>query len=92
LSSNKSIKTYFFNKKQILILNADDLKKDTKNTLQQVFEFLDVENQPIENLSQIAARKYPKLNDITRKKLIEFYKPHNERLNKLLQRNFEWDR
>ena len=81
-----------FNKKQILILNADDLKKDTKNTLQQVFEFLDVENHPIENLSQIAARKYPKLNDITRKKLIEFYKPHNERLNKLLQRNFQWDR
>ena len=80
-----------FNKKQILILNTDDLKKNTKNTLQQVFEFLDVENHPIENLSQIAARKYPKLNDITRKKLIEFYKPHNERLNKLLQRNFEWD-
>ena len=82
----------FFNKKQILILNADDLKKDTKNTLQQAFEFLDVEDHPIENLSHISARKYPKLNDITRKKLIEFYKPHNERLNKLLQRNFEWDR
>ena len=81
-----------FNKKQILILNADDLKKDTKNTLQQVFEFLDVEDHPIENLSHISARKYPKLNDITRKKLIEFYKPHNERLNKLLQRNFQWDR
>ena len=80
-----------FNKKQILILNADDLKKDTENTLQQVFEFLGVENHTIENLSHISARKYPKLNDITRKKLIEFYKPHNERLNKLLQRNFEWD-
>jgi hypothetical protein len=81
-----------FNKKQILILNADDLKKDTENTLQQVFEFLGVENHTIENLSHISARKYPKLNDITRKKLIEFYKPHNERLNKLLQRNFQWDR
>jgi hypothetical protein len=80
-----------FNKKQILILNADDLKKDTKNTLQQIFEFLGVENHTIENLSHISARKYPKLSDITRKKLIEFYKPHNERLNKLLQRNFEWD-
>ena len=80
-----------FNKKQILILNADDLKKDTENTLQQVFEFLGVENHTIENLSHISARKYPKLSDITRKKLIEFYKPHNERLNKLLQRNFEWD-
>ena len=81
-----------FNKKQILILNADDLKKNTENTLQQVFEFLGVENHTIENLSHISARKYPKLNDITRKKLIEFYKPHNERLNKLLQRNFQWDR
>ena len=80
-----------FNKKQILILNADDLKKNTENTLQQVFEFLGVENHTIENLSHISARKYPKLSDITRKKLIEFYKPHNERLNKLLQRNFEWD-
>jgi len=81
-----------FNKEQILILNSDDLKKSTKETLRHVFNFLNVSNYDIANTSQqVSARKYPPINESTRKKLIEFYKPHNQRLNKLLGTNFDWD-
>ena len=80
-----------FNREQILILNSDDLKKSTKETLHHVFNFLNVSNCDILNTSQMNVGKYPPINKSTRKKLIEFYKPHNQRLNKLLGKNFDWD-
>ena len=80
-----------FDRKQILILNSEDLKNSTKETLHRVFHFLIVSNYDIANTSQVNVGKYPPINKITRKKLIEFFKPHNQRLNKLLDTEFDWD-
>lgn len=84
-----------FNREQILILNSDDLKKSTKETLHHVFNFLNISNYdiaPSDNTTvRVTIRKYPSINKSTRKKLIEFYKPHNQRLNTLLGTNFDWD-
>ena len=80
-----------FDRKQILILNSDDLKNSTKETLHRVFHFLNVSNYDIANTSQVNVGKYPPINKITRKKLIEFFKPHNQRLNRLLDTEFDWD-
>ena len=80
-----------FDRKQILILNSDDLKKSTKETLRRVFNFLNVSNYDIKDTSQVNVGKYPPINKITRKKLIEFFKPHNQRLNKLLDTEFNWN-
>ena len=86
-----------FNREQILILNSDDLKQSTKETLRQVFNFLNVSNYDIADTSPVRpvgvlAKKYPSISKSTREKLIEFYKPHNQRLNKLLGTNFDWER
>ena len=35
--------------------------------------------------------KYPDMTNKTRKKLIEFFKPHNEQLYKLIDQEFKWD-
>ena len=80
-----------FDRKQILILNSDDLKKSTRKTLHRVFNFLNVSNYDIKDTSQVNVGKYPPINKITRKKLIEFFKPHNQRLNKLLDTEFDWN-
>ena len=80
-----------FDRKQILILNSDDLKKSTNETLQRVFNFLNISNYDIKDTSQVNVGKYPSISKITRKKLIEFFKPHNQRLNKLLDTEFDWD-
>ena len=80
-----------FDRKQILILNSEDLKNSTKETLHRVFHFLIVSNYDIANTSQVNVGKYPPINKITRKKLIKFFKPHNQRLNKLLDTEFDWD-
>ena len=80
-----------FDRKQILILNSEDLKNSTKETLHRVFHFLIVSNYDIANTSQVNVGKYPPINKITRKKLSKFFKPHNQRLNKLLDTEFDWD-
>jgi hypothetical protein len=36
-------------------------------------------------------RKYSNINTETRKKLIDYFKPHNEQLYQLLDRNFGWN-
>jgi hypothetical protein len=35
--------------------------------------------------------EYKKLDKSTRKFLVDYYRPHNERLFKLLGKNFDWD-
>tara|TARA_B100000029_G_scaffold363409_2_gene356467 strand:- start:1976 stop:2896 length:921 start_codon:yes stop_codon:yes gene_type:complete len=82
----------FFNQSQLLILDSYELKNNTNSALETVFGFLGLQNSPIEDLSHVAERKYPKLKESTRQKLIEFYKPHNKRLNELLKTNFDWDK
>ena len=80
-----------FNKKQILILNSDDLKKTTRETLHHVFNFLNISNHDIKDISEVNVGRYTPIDKSTRKRLIKFYKPHNQKLNKLLGTSFDWD-
>ena len=36
--------------------------------------------------------KYPKMKDSTREILINFFKPHNEKLFEILGSKFDWDK
>jgi len=35
---------------------------------------------------------YPKMNRATRARLLEYFRPHNQRLYELLDRDFEWEK
>tara|TARA_Y100000590_G_scaffold467418_1_gene646276 strand:+ start:12812 stop:13723 length:912 start_codon:yes stop_codon:yes gene_type:complete len=87
------LKTWFeiFDKNQILILNSEDLKNSTKETLKQIFNFLNISDYEISDISPVNVGKYPPIDNITRQKLINFFKPHNQRLNELLTMNLNWD-
>ena len=83
----------YYNRKQFLILATEDLRKSPQRILDQVFDFLEVPlSLRVENLRDRNVGNYKKINEGTRKLLIEYFKPHNERLYKLLQRNFDWDK
>ena len=83
----------YYNRKQFLILATEDLRKSPQRILDQVFGFLEVPpSLRVENLRDRNVGNYKKINEGTRKLLIEYFKPHNERLYKLLQRNFDWDK
>ena len=81
-----------YSKKQFLILTTEDFSKNLQRTLDQIFDFLDVTPFQVENLKNLNVGNYKTMNKDTRKFLIEYFKPHNEKLSKLLQHNFDWDK
>ena len=83
----------YYDKKQFLFLSTEDFHKNTQHTLDQVFNFLGLNPFKIDNPKRHNVGNYKeKMNEETRKSLIEYFKPHNERLYKLLQRDFGWDK
>src|SRR3989344_3798463 len=81
-----------FGKNQFLILNTEELAENTDKTLNKIFEFLDVPHYKIPDLRRRNVGKYEKMQESTREFLINFYKPHNQRLYKFLNRRFDWDK
>jgi len=47
----------------------------------------------IKDLEKVFTRNYKdKINSETRKKLVEFFKPHNRKLYELIGKEFDWDK
>ena len=82
----------FFTKDQFLILSTYDLNNNHAKFLKQVFEFLNVPNRKVNGLERKNVGEYKKLDKSTRKFLVDYYRPHNERLFQLLGKNFDWDK
>ena len=83
----------YYDRKQFLFLRTEDFYKNPQQTLDRVFDFLGLPPFKANNLTNLNVGNYKKkMNEGTRKHLIEYYKPHNERLYKLLQHDFEWDK
>ena len=80
-----------YNRKHFLILTTEDFHKNPQRTLDQVFDFLEVPHFQTENLKNLNVGNYKEMNASTRKFLIKYFRPHNERLSKLLQRSIDWD-
>lgn len=82
----------YFPKEQILILNTEELQNDPKKKiLNQTFSFLGLPKYNPRKLVNLNMGEYSKMNPETREFLIEYFKPHNEKLYKLIGKNFDWD-
>ena len=81
-----------YDREKFLILTTEDFRKDPQKTLDQVFDFLGVSLFQAKNLKDLNVGNYKEMNEDTRKFLVEYFKPHNERLFKLLQRSFDWNK
>ena len=82
----------YFPKGDILVIRTEDLFSNPIKTTNKCFEFLDLE--PIKELKQPGAnyeKDASKLNEDTRKKLLEYFKPYNEKLYQFLNLDLEWD-
>jgi len=81
-----------FSKNQILIISSEELASNTKNVVNDIFQFLNLPEFEIPNIEKVNVSKYPKMNPETRKILIDFFKPYNEQLYKFLNRKFDWNK
>jgi len=82
----------YFPREQFHIIQTEEFSKNTDYEFQRLLKFLDLPEFIPNFEKKFKMRKYPKMKPETREKLVEFFKPHNERLYKLLGTDFGWDR
>ena len=80
-----------FPKEQILILKSEDLFNDPPRIFKRVLEFLNLPNWELKEYKKYNLGYYPKMNANTRKRLIDYFEPHNQRLYEFLAVNFGWE-
>ena len=90
--SEVSVHTFqLFPKKQILVLNVDDFNSKPQKTFDRVFNFLGLSHYNVK-LIRYNSQKNPEIEPEIRKKLVEYFKPHNKKLYELLDEKFDWDK
>ncbi|MOA24118.1 Sulfotransferase domain protein [compost metagenome] len=79
----------YFPSEQILILSFEDFFGGLPDSMRQVTDFLGV--QPYEfQYKPLNVGRYEEISTVTRKQLQTFFAPHNERLYRMLKREFNW--
>lgn len=95
----------YFPKEQLLLLKSEDLYSNPAKVMRQTFEFLEVPSDdysckpkkykqyrlPVKKGYKIKDSP-PKMNSDLRQQLIEYFRPHNQRLKELVGRDFDWDK
>ena len=80
-----------FPKNQIHLVSSEQLSVNTQETLNEIFKFLELPIEDIQNLEKTSVGNYSKMNPKTRKNLIDYFEPYNKKLYDLTQTNFHWD-
>ena len=60
--------------------------------MNDVFKFLELPEYNLQRKFQSKKFVYDKMNDDTRKKLIELYRPYNAKLYKIINRTLDWEK
>jgi hypothetical protein len=82
-----------FRRDQFLFLKAEDLFMQPQPMLDTVHEFLGLPfSRPDEVPRLNTAEHYETMLPETRARLVEYFRPHNERLYELVGIDFEWER
>lgn len=81
-----------FPREQFLILNNEEFFQDPISGLQEVADFLNLPAWDLNQFKQHNSGQYSDMDPATRNRLVQFFKPHNEKLYRLLGREFDWDK
>ncbi len=84
--------TSIFPREQLLILKSEDLDTDPQAILKQVLDFFELPTWGLkEYYGKHNQADYPRMDARTRRRLIDYFKPYNQRLYEYLGVNFAWD-
>ena len=78
-------------KDNIGIFSTEEFKNNSQETYNGIFKFLGINNFGIEKNEIMEKGKYLPMKDDTRDLLLDFYKIHNEKLFKLINKKFDWE-
>jgi len=86
----------FFPREQFLILRSEDFYANPAEKLQQTLDFLNVPQTTLTSAEQefktYNNKTFTKMHPDTRKRLVEYFRPHNERLYDFLDTDFGWNK
>jgi hypothetical protein len=81
----------FFDREQMLVLKSEDFFERPRDTFKLVLNFLDLPNWELETWRRDKKSKYEqKMDPSTRRRLEEYFAPHNRRLYDFLGVDFGW--
>ena len=91
----------FFDKDQLLVLKTEDLANNPSKTYKKVLDFLELSywepqqyrrlnSDPDNSRENPSCVGLPKINKETRKKLVDYFEPHNQSLYQYLGIDFGW--
>lgn len=88
------IKIWFklFARKQILLLSSEDFSRQPNNIMNEIFQFLNLPQYNIEDFTKTNTSKYPPMKEDTRNFLLDYFRPHNERLYEMIGEKFDWEK
>jgi Sulfotransferase domain len=80
-----------FDRDRLLVLSAEDLFEEPRNCVEEAQRFLGLEPVLPSDLSPRNNRSYSVPDTALRKRLQAYFEPHNQRLYRLLGRDFGWE-
>ncbi|MEG4854945.1 sulfotransferase domain-containing protein [Microcoleus sp. B5-D4] len=80
-----------FPKKQFLIVKSEDLFSNPSATMKQVYSFLNLPDYQMPEYHNVNPGSYPSIPAHLRHQLVEFFRPHNQKLEEYLGMKFNWD-
>jgi hypothetical protein len=81
-----------FPREQMLVVQSERFFKNMPAVYAEILDFLDLPQEPLEAEKNANPGKYPPMKAETRQYLVEFFRPHNQRLYDLLGEQMDWDR
>jgi len=76
----------------ILILEAGRMRQEWQASLDEVYSFLGLEPFGVGAPTALNEGDYAPMSPAVREGLLDYFRPHNERLYSMIGRRFDWDR
>ena len=85
-----------FPKTQFKHFSTEDLDKNYNEIMNSLFSFFNLEEITLKKEERknigVGRGPYPSMKESTRDMLIDYFKPHNEKLYSMIEKKFDWDR
>ena len=78
-------------REQFLILKSEDFYQDPAGEMNKVHEFIGLSNCILEKYPKVNGGNYNEADSCLRNQLVEYFAPHNQRLEDYLGIKFNWD-
>jgi hypothetical protein len=80
-----------FPREQFHLINSERMNEDPATAVRGALEFIGLPDNPDTNFEKHHVTRYPDLDPSIRDWLVDYFRPHNERLFELLGERYEWE-